>query len=37
MFDIYKKFLKQDPNNWKWLLSFYLVATIIMILLTVKI
>ena len=32
-----KKFLKQNPNNWKWLISFYLVATIIMILLTVKI
>ena len=32
-----KKFLKQNPNNWKWLISFYLVATLLIILLTIKI
>jgi len=32
-----KKFLKQDPDNWKWLISFYVVALIITILLTIKI
>jgi len=32
-----KKFLKQNPNNWKWLISFYLVATLLIVLLTIKI
>jgi len=31
-----KKFLKQDPNNWMWLISFYLIATLLIILLTIK-
>ena len=22
---MYKKFLKQDPNNWKWLIAIHLV------------
>ena len=31
------KFLQQDPNNWKWLISFYVVGTIIVLTLTVQI
>ena len=26
MFDMYKKFLKQDPDNWKWLIAIHLVV-----------
>jgi len=26
MFNMYKKFLKQDPNNWKWLIAIHLVV-----------
>ena len=26
MFDMYKKFLKQDPNNWKWLIAIHMVV-----------
>ena len=25
MFDMYKKFLKQDPDNWKWLIVIHVV------------
>jgi len=32
-----KKFLKQNPNNWKWLISFYVIALILTIILTIKI
>ena len=32
-----KKFLQQDPNNWKWLICFYALAFIITIILTLKI
>ena len=31
------KFLNQNPNNWKWLISFYVLATLLIILLTIKI
>lgn len=34
---MYKKFLKQDPNNWKWLICFYAVALLMTIVLTLKI
>ncbi len=37
MIDIYKKFLKQDPNNWKWLVSFYVVGFLLTLFLTIKI
>jgi len=37
MLDIYKKFLQQNPNNWKWLISFYVVVLIVTILLTIQI
>lgn len=23
---MYKKFLKQDPNNWKWLIAIHVVV-----------
>ena len=26
MFDMYKKFLKQDPDNWKWLIAIHVVV-----------
>ena len=26
MINMYKKFLKQDPNNWKWLIAIHLVV-----------
>ena len=32
-----KKFLNQDPNNWKWLILFYSLALLIIIILTLKI
>jgi len=32
-----RKFLKQNPNNWKWLISFYALALLITIVLTLKI
>jgi hypothetical protein len=32
-----KKFLQQDPNNWKWLISFYVIALALTIILTIKI
>jgi hypothetical protein len=31
-----KKFLQQDPNNWKWLISFYVIALVLTILLTIR-
>ena len=31
------KFLNQNPDNWKWLIIFYAVATLLIILLTIKI
>ena len=31
------KFLNQNPDNWKWLISFYVLATLLIILLTIKI
>ncbi len=37
MLDIFNKFIKQDPNNWKWLISFYVMATILILILTIKI
>lgn len=37
MLEPYKKFLKQDPNNWMWLIAFYAVSFIIIVLLTLKI
>jgi len=37
MIETYKKFLKQDPNNWKWLIVFYSLALLITIVLTLKI
>ena len=33
MFDMYKKFLKQDPNNWKWLIAIHVVVYSIMLIL----
>jgi len=33
----HRKFLAQDPGNWKWLIAFYAMALIITILLTIKI
>lgn len=36
MFDMITKFLKQDPDNWKWLILIYGVALICIILLTLK-
>jgi len=35
--EMIKKFLQQDPNNWKWLISFYAVALLITIILTIQI
>ena len=32
-----KKFLKQNPENLKWLISFYIVAGFVIMLLTIKI
>ena len=32
-----RKFLNQHPDNWKWLISFYVIAFILTIILTVKI
>ena len=37
MFDMYKKFLKQDPNNWKWLIAIHVVVYSIILILTIKI
>ncbi len=37
MFSIYKKFLKQDPNNWMWLISYHIIMAFIIMLLTIKI
>jgi len=31
--DMYKKFLKQDPNNWKWLIAIHVVVYSIMLIL----
>jgi hypothetical protein len=31
-----KKFLQQDPNNWKRLISFYVIALVLTILLTIR-
>ena len=31
-----KKFLQQNPNNWKWLISFYVIALVLTILLTIR-
>jgi len=31
-----RKFLQQDPNNWKWLISFYVIALVLTILLTIR-
>ena len=32
-----RKFLKQNPNNWMWLICFYALALLITIILTIKI
>ena len=37
MFSAHRKFLAQDPGNWKWLIAFYVVALLLTILLTIKI
>jgi len=37
MIETYKKFLKQDPNNWKWLICFYVMAFFITVILTIQI
>jgi len=37
MFDMYKKFLKQDPNNWKWLIAIHVVFYSIMLILMLDI
>ena len=31
------KFIKEDKNNWKWLLGFYAIATVLTLLLTIQI
>lgn len=33
MFDMYKKFLKQDPNNWMWLIAIHVVVYSIILIL----
>ena len=33
---MYKKFLKQDPNNWKWLIAIHVVVYSIMLILMVN-
>jgi hypothetical protein len=35
--EAHRKFLAQDPGNWKWLIAFYVVALLLTILLTIKI
>jgi len=37
MFDMYKKFLKQDPNNWKWLIAIHVVVYSIVLILMLDI
>ncbi len=32
---MYRKFLKQDPNNWKWLIAIHLVVYSIILILMV--
>lgn len=34
---MYKKFLKQDPDNWKWLIAIHVVVYSIILILIVKI
>ena len=31
------KFIKKDKDNWKWLLGFYAIATVLTLLLTIQI
>lgn len=31
------KFIKKDKDNWKWLLGFYVIATVLTLLLTIQI
>ena len=31
-----KKFLKKDPNNWKWLICFYTLALIVCLILSIE-
>jgi hypothetical protein len=33
---MYKKFLKQDPNNWKWLIAIHVVVYSIMLILMIS-
>ena len=33
---MYKKFLKQDPNNWKWLIAIHIVVYSIMLILMIS-
>lgn len=35
--EAHRKFLAQDPGNWKWLIAFYVAALLLTILLTIKI
>ena len=35
--DMYKKFLKQDPNNWKWLIAIHVVVYSIILILMLDI
>ncbi len=37
MFDMYKKFLKQDSNNWKWLIAIHVGVYSIMLILMLDI
>ena len=32
---MYRKFLKQDPNNWKWLVAIHIVVYSIILILMV--
>lgn len=31
------KFIRKDKDNWKWLLGFYAIATVLTLLLTIQI
>lgn len=35
MFDMYKKFLKQGPNNWMWLIAIHVVVYSIILILII--
>jgi len=35
MLEPYKKFLKEDPNNWKWLIAIHVVVYSIILILMI--